>query len=632
MDSRCSPEDLAPVSGGLVELDLRIVVFGSKKYCFVRDRAFFDSLSFNSLSSIGELERKQQDRGQAPFSIPTDHGTPMMLMDGFEAEQAPRKGAEEKSARPPLVPSDKNNAVARRPRTREITSRYKAAITSPSPSTPAVSRRCLSPNVIRTISTPSPLLPKRSQSAERKRPSTPPSPPSPSTPVQHSSAAMQISSRRVMSGRTPDGLWPSTMRSLSVSFQSDTFSLPVSKKEKPVTHASSDPNLKPSGIVAHRQHKTSTVPRKATPERKRTPLRGKNASDQSENSKPVDNSHAGLVDQHRGSTRTSGKVSTDSLTRSMDLTDKSIKGSSLRLPGRGVSPPRKIPLYDGVGKPIQKPVSEVARRVSFDERGRVELGMCPVDDTSMRLSRSDKLVSSSGVSSSSSERTLLTTRTNRSQLSPSPGLRPPSPNKTSLLSPYPSRGMVSPSRTRPSNPYPSVITVTRLSNSTSSVLNSIADYRKGKKSVHIEDAHQLRLLYNTYLHWLFANARADAAMSTQTVTAEKTLSNVSSTISQLLNSVTMKRINLQQIKQELKLNSVLNGQMAYLDHWALLERGHSSSLSGAIEALEASVLRLPVTGGARADIYTMKNAVSSAFDVMQAMRASICCLLLRLIV
>lgn len=39
--------------------------------------------------------------------------------------------------------------------------------------------------------------------------------------------------------------------------------------------------------------------------------------------------------------------------------------------------------------------------------------------------------------------------------------------------------------------------------------------------------------------------------------------------------------------------------MAYLDEWALIEREHSNSLSGVIEDLEASTLRLPVTGGAR---------------------------------
>lgn len=85
-------------------------------------------------------------------------------------------------------------------------------------------------------------------------------------------------------------------------------------------------------------------------------------------------------------------------------------------------------------------------------------------------------------------------------------------------------------------------------------------------------------------------------------------------------------------------------QMEYLEEWALLERNHISSLKGAVEDLEASTLRLPVTAGARvsrfpriltvevrtfngrliltlalqADIDTLKNALGSAVDVMQA--------------
>lgn len=40
-------------------------------------------------------------------------------------------------------------------------------------------------------------------------------------------------------------------------------------------------------------------------------------------------------------------------------------------------------------------------------------------------------------------------------------------------------------------------------------------------------------------------------------------------------------------------------QMEFLEEWALLERDHIGSLVGAVEDLEASTLRLPVTAGAR---------------------------------
>ncbi|OVA10364.1 Protein of unknown function DUF566 [Macleaya cordata] len=547
-------------------------------------------------------------------------------MDVCEAEQVPRKGAiTEEIPRPPLVPSEKNNAVSRRTRiTREVPSRYKSSITSPSLSTNAVSRRSSSPNVTRTISSSSPLFSKRSISAERRRPSTPPSPPRPSTPNRDSLADIQspaTARKLVGGGRTTEGLWPSTMRSLCVSFQSDTFSLPVSKKEKPVTH---DHTLKPSANLAHRQTETPLSQRKTTPERKRTPLRGRNASDQSENSRPLDNSHARTVDQRRWPSRTGGKLSGSALTRSMDLTDKPSRTGSSPLRGRGLSPSKKSP-----GRGLQKSQSEVASRLLFDEIGRGEYETCTGDDVSLRSFGPHKLGSS--ISSNSSERSSSTYRTGRSQSLPIPGsVRPPSPSKAPLLSSSPSRGMLSPSRTRPTTPFPSVNSVTSRSSCSSSVLSFIADVKKGRKGAnHIEDAHQLRLLYNRYIQWRYINARADAALSIQQITAERTLYNVWFTTSELWDSVTMKRINLRELRQELKLNSVLNEQMIYLDDWALLEREHSSSLAGAIEALEACTLRLPVTGGARADSHTLKDAVCSALDVMQAMGSSVCSLLSR---
>ncbi|OIT29921.1 augmin subunit 8 [Nicotiana attenuata] len=152
---------------------------------------------------------------------------------------------------------EKNNGNIRRPRTREVSSRYM----SPTPSAASSGvRRCSSPNVTRTGTTTSTMsLPKRAISAERKRPTTPSSPTSttsrPSTPVQDTSAE-ELLSRKLGGNRLPESLWPSTMRSLSVSFQSDTFSLPVSKREKPVSHALCDRTLRPSSNVVQKQGET----------------------------------------------------------------------------------------------------------------------------------------------------------------------------------------------------------------------------------------------------------------------------------------------------------------------------------------------------------------------------------------
>ncbi|XP_022732665.1 AUGMIN subunit 8-like isoform X2 [Durio zibethinus] len=560
-------------------------------------------------------------------------------MDVCESEQRLHKLAAVATTRLPLVPAEKNNAplTTRRPRTREVSSRYK----SPTPSTPSGPRRCPSPNLTRTTPTPSQVVQKRSLSAERKRPSTPPSPRSPSTPVHDSSMSVQISSRRLSTGRIPESLWPSTMRSLSVSFQSDIISIPVSKKEKekPVSNVSLDRTLRPSSNLAHRQQsESSNLSQKPTPDRKRSPLKGKNAPDQSENSKPVDGLPSRLIDQHRWPSRIGGKLSSNSLNRNVDLGNKIVKSLSTPVPGMDLSSLKRMPMSDSLGKPLHESASDAAR-LSLDEIGRVGSEAISIDDKSMRVSGPARLLSASSL-----DKMTLTTHGVKSLSLSAPGSRPQSPSRTSV-----SRG-VSPSRARPSTPPPRGVSPTprgvsptprgvspsRMRTSTSSsqshsstsVLSFIADFKKGRKSAsYIEDAHQLRLLYNRYLQWRFANAQAEAVLYIQKVTVEETLYNVWNATSSLWDAMIKKKINLQQLKLELKLNSVLNDQMGYLNNWALLERDHISSLAGAVEDLEASTLRLPVTGGARADIESLKAAICSAVDVMQAMGSSICSLL-----
>ncbi|KAL6560759.1 QWRF motif-containing protein 2 [Orobanche gracilis] len=98
-------------------------------------------------------------------------------------------------------------------------------------------------------------------------------------------------------------------------------------------------------------------------------------------------------------------------------------------------------------------------------------------------------------------------------------------------------------------------------------------------------------------------------------------------ISDLRDTVTKKRHRLQLLRQKLKLASILRRQMSSLEDWASLEKDHSVSLVGAIEALKASTLRVPVVGGATANLQSLKDATGSAVDVMQATASSIYSLL-----
>ncbi|TKY51024.1 QWRF motif-containing protein 2 [Spatholobus suberectus] len=560
----------------------------------------------------------------------------------------------------PFTSSDKDNGtIPRRPKGRQVSSRYMSHSPSPSPSsttttstststtttttttTSSSSRRFPSPLLSHSTNSSTPLVPKRSQSVDRRRPR-------PSTPLPEAAKLLVTSTR-----------------SLSVSFQGEAFSLPVSKTKAAAV---------------------TPPPRKAaTPERRRaTPVKG-------ENSRPAD--------QHRWPARTR---QADQLSKSVDCSDKK------KVVGNG---------FGKVGRALQQSmvVEGEKRRASFDGLGRLSLDLGKAellkgngnsntnananaksnnnnndddDDGNLvnksslpcDLTASDTDSVSSGSTSGAHDsagaakgpkepRGIVASarfwqETNSrlrrlqdpgSPLSTSPASRIGVPNKNAQLKRYnsdgpvlsprtmaspvrgnanarpaspskpwtgssPSRGIPSPARVRSTV----ASSINSSAGNTPSILSFSADVRRGKIGEdRIFDAHTLRLLYNRYVQWRFVNARADATFMVQKLNAERHLWNAWVTISELRHSVILKRIKLVLLRQKLKLTSILKGQISYLEEWALLDRDHSSSLLGATEALKASTLRLPVVEKAIADVPNLKDALGSAVDMMQAMASSI---------
>ncbi|KAF5733197.1 hypothetical protein HS088_TW17G00737 [Tripterygium wilfordii] len=556
----------------------------------------------------------------------------------------PEPASTENPARPPLLPSlekERNGFVpARKPRAKQVPSRY----LSPSPSTStssttstttttttssssfsSSSRRFPSPLLSRSTNyVPSPTaVPKRSQSVDRRRPASVTRPVTP----QGNAGANELSAATK--------LLVTSSRSLSVSFQGEAFSLPISKT------------------------KTATTPntnRKPTPERRRaTPVR-----DQTENSKPIEKQ------RWPSRSREVNSRANNVLSRSLDYSGDKSKVIGF---GSGL-----------VGKSLQQSlIDESSRRLSLDLRN-VEQNL---DGNSEHESDTDSVSSGSAtscfqecnengvskeksgprgivvssrfwqetnsrlrrlqdpgspLSRSLSSRVGIQSKIIQSKrfsidgplasprtiASPAIGAtRPASPSKlwaSSASSPL--RGL-SPARVR--NAVGGLLSIN--SSNTPSILSFSVDVRRGKIGEdRIVDVHLLRLLYNRYLQWRFVNARADATFMVRRLNAEKILWNAWVTTSELRHSVTLKRIKLMLVRQKLKLASILKGQINHLEEWALLDRDHSSSLQGATEALKASTLRLPVVGKATADIQNLKDAVGSAVDVMHAMASSICSL------
>ncbi|KAL6531760.1 hypothetical protein OROMI_028123 [Orobanche minor] len=551
------------------------------------------------------------------------------------------------SRRPPLLPSEKdngngvsinnNNNNQRKPKPRVVSSRYmspsssststsySSSISSASSSSSA-SRRFPSPLISRnstpSLNTPS-LGPKRSVSADRKR------------TAPHSTAAralmpdLNFKNGNASEFSAATKLLVTSTRRLSVSFQGEAFSLPISKTK--VTPSS--PNL-------------SSV-RKGTPVRRRssTPLRGK--VDHVENPK--------LFDQHnRWPAR--NRLVTTPLSKSLDYSGEKSKivGSNNGI--RGLIDEKRPPLdgkssldsessvinelstpcdlipsdSDSVSSDSTSGVQECGangpRRIAVSARFWQEtnsrLRRLQDPGSPLSASPSSKLIVPPKLKRYSSDGPSLSSP--RRMSSPVRGvIRPASPGK--VMSPIGSSPLRahSPSRIRNA--------VSSISNSfldTPSVLSFAVDVRRGKVGENrIADAHLLRLMYNRHLQWRFVNARTEAVLLAQKHSAEKNLWNAWIAISDLRDTVTKKRHRLQLLRQKLKLASILRREMSSLEDWASLEKDHSVSLVGAIEAIKASTVRLPVVGGATANLQSLKDATGSAVDVMQATASSIYSLL-----
>ncbi|MCD7458436.1 hypothetical protein HAX54_038239 [Datura stramonium] len=372
----------------------------------------------------------------------------------------------------------------------------------------------------------------------------------------------------------------------------ETFSLPVSKTKA----APPSPNL-------------SSL-RKGTPERRRTttPLRGKaDGADQLENSKPVD--------QHRWP----GGLRQGIMARSLDCSN----GDRNKVIGSG-----------NVIRTLQQSMID-ERRASFDGRLSLDLGNAePLkaveqaqdvnstnNDSSLPsdLTASDTDSVSSGSTSGVQEcggvpdtrrvcGIVVSARFWQETNSRLRRLQDPG----SPLSTSPGSKLVAPPKLRK---YPSDVPISSPRAMSSPIRGGIRS-ASPSKLIGSSPSRGMPSPSRVRNVWRFVNATTEATLLVQKHSAEKTLWNAWITISDLRDTVTKKRHRLQLLRQKLKLASILKGQMS-LEVWASFDKEHSISLLGAIEALKASTLRLPVVG-ANINIQNLKDAISSAHGVMQA--------------
>lgn len=144
------------------------------------------------------------------------------------------------------------------------------------------------------------------------------------------------------------------------------------------------------------------------------------------------------------------------------------------------------------------------------------------------------------------------------------------------------------------------------------------DARKGRKGFcDQEDVHSFKLLYNRYLQWRFANARAEASMHSQRQDNEGRLYSFAHQLSGLREAVHRKRAELGYLKRIKTLSTILEAQLPCLEEWANLEEDYSTSLSGTTGALRNCSLRLPISAEVQVNTRELGEALNSSTKVME---------------
>ncbi|KAG4172331.1 hypothetical protein ERO13_A12G266850v2 [Gossypium hirsutum] len=145
------------------------------------------------------------------------------------------------------------------------------------------------------------------------------------------------------------------------------------------------------------------------------------------------------------------------------------------------------------------------------------------------------------------------------------------------------------------------------------------DTIRGSKKIsrHQEDLHSLKLLYNCYLQWRFANAKAENSTQIQKRETERILYSLEVKISELYDRVRRKRMELQLLQRMKTLSNILESHMPYLEEWSTFQGDYLNSLSKAIQSLLNISLRLPINGNVKVDTREVGEAMTSAIKMME---------------
>ncbi|KAL1201187.1 QWRF motif-containing protein 7 [Cardamine amara subsp. amara] len=184
--------------------------------------------------------------------------------------------------------------------------------------------------------------------------------------------------------------------------------------------------------------------------------------------------------------------------------------------------------------------------------------------------------------------------------------------KTSLSSSAPATSMC---MTPPESP----VSVAKIRSGGGGAVAGVLKYFRAQKKVspvQEEDYHRFRVFQNRLLQWRFVNARTEATMANLKINVEDQLFWVWLRIYKMRNYVVENLIEVQRLRQEIKLRQVLSLQMPLLNEWSKLDAKNLEALSKLTRKLHSLSVRLPLLHGAAIDVVSIHDEMVTAIEVM----------------
>ncbi|KAI3508172.1 hypothetical protein L1887_23176 [Cichorium endivia] len=161
-------------------------------------------------------------------------------------------------------------------------------------------------------------------------------------------------------------------------------------------------------------------------------------------------------------------------------------------------------------------------------------------------------------------------------------------------------------------------------------ISGVLKYFRQKKVASSEEAdrHYSKMMNNRLLQWRFANARAEAAMSTVKTVAEKKTFNAWLNILAIRNSNMVKRTEVQKLKNNIKLYNIMNSQLFLLEKWSRLEAKNIEAVGRMVRKLSVASVNIPLVHDSKGDILAVRDALDTAtrlFEDIESTVPKLCC-------